>query len=187
MRRGHVEHENTHARKALAALASTGPRSLKRGDVKMPAVQPRLPRASTGPRSLKRGDYTSTRRNTSRDSASTGPRSLKRGDRNRRRFQSVPRAASTGPRSLQRGDPCSALLVSYGVLCFNGAALTQARRFKTFRSLPPEKQASTGPRSLKRGDIFSLPAKCLLPLASTGPRSLKRGDKKSTIICKTKI
>ena len=112
------------------------------------------------------------------------------------------RWASTGPRSHERGDQFKKEASQSHGACFNGAALSRARRssVKGFSSSPSTRlqrgraltsaemlataaelaatqAASTGPRSHERGDT-SRSSLVLLAVgrASTGPRSHERGD-----------
>ncbi len=156
--------------------------------------------ASTGPRSLERGESAPDRpRQLRSDLASTGPRSLERGEPTPLRLLSVTLGASTGPRSLERGE--RALPIGFSAmsglqrgrahwsaerisqrrrrnrdLSFNGAALTGARRDCRKVGARDMGCASTGPRSLERGENWRREIVTRDHIASTGPRSLERGE-----------
>ena len=141
--------------------ASTGPRSHERGDKTPADARKSIMRASTGPRSHERGDpqrfvgqaglsqcfngaaLSRARRCPSglhprgiQRAASTGPRSHERGDKTITRGLPSLAAASTGPRSHERGDLAKAATKRAMHRCFNGAALSRARRLEPQFPLP---------------------------------------------------
>ncbi len=161
-------------------IASTGPRSLERGETAPGDHSSGIATvASTGPRSLERGERLTRFR------PSSGQCELQRG----RAHWSAERrtGCTTMMRSrleLQRGrahwsaesvdQRCDRFRRCVG---FNGAALTGARRGCSRPDAPcDDRHASTGPRSLERGEDAARASRLPTLEASTGPRSLERGE-----------
>jgi len=108
----------------LGQLASTGPRSIERGDLVTDTYRGvGGTAASTGPRSIERGDFGFGAQADADVLASTGPRSIERGD------VPLPLFAGGAEVKLQRGRAqLSAEIRCDGgihriIPCFNGAAL----------------------------------------------------------------
>ena len=122
---GHKQMGRTNANRA-----STGPRSHERGDRAQWCRVPMTCVALQRGRALTSAEMTGRHfREVDANLASTGPRSHERGDM-------IPRVqplaayqlASTGPRSHERGDHNIKCGVNVRDECFNGAALSRARR-----------------------------------------------------------